>query len=508
MFRRLPPLLILIAALAALLGMAGRVEAREPQTEIRRTGLQLCDTQNGKRVCRAVDGPYNSMNGRDAVLTLTVDIPPAAIAPDRPLTVALTAMAASEIRWNGVPIGANGRPANDRAHEIPGRFEAVFAVPPNLVRPGLNTVSARVSSRWLLVPVQAPLHLFEVGPYQDPVRLGLMRYLPALGMAGVLALAALYFAVLAALDRTTARQERGFATPAGTESPGPGLLAAIAATALLQLVAETARVFFAYLYPWHVVRVAGIALLCAVTAVLIAAWAARRFAPDWRWAAPAVVAAACIPALLFAKGFDGKALVVFTLGQVALGACAALAVRRRPALAIPALVFAVAAISLAYWLNAMFLDGAYYLLLAAAFGLLVAAQAWSLWQARRAPTPPPAVSAPESQATLLVRDGPRTHRVPLAEIRYLKGADDYCEVHLDGGRTLLAASTLTRLAAALPDGFARIHKSYVIDTGRVRTLAPRPGGGRSVVLADGEVLPVGRSYAGELSGLGAAAGRI
>ena len=62
------------------------------------------------------------------------------------------------------------------------------------------------------------------------------------------------------------------------------------------------------------------------------------------------------------------------------------------------------------------------------------------------------------------------------------------------GRNLLVTSGLARLQAALPAGFVRVHKSYVVNSRHVTSLEPRPGGGRLIRLQTEIAVPVGRSY--------------
>ena len=227
--------------------------------------------------CRAVDLRAFALEGREMVIEREVRIAPAAQPLPRPLMVYVFAMASSEIRWNGVAIGRNGVPGPTPSGEIPGRFIATFTVPAALVRPGDQPGRARGCRRITSGCRCAGPSTSSTSAITKARSLpGLTGYLPALLALGVLAAAALYFGAAAWLDRRD-RQVL--------------LLAAIAVAAILQLGVETARSFVNYAYPWHLVRVAAVALLAAVTAVLIAAYAARRFEPSWRRSAPALTAA-------------------------------------------------------------------------------------------------------------------------------------------------------------------------------------------------------------------------
>jgi hypothetical protein len=456
--------------------------------------LRICPSDGA---CRPVDLQTLPLASPETILERDVEIPRSALPLPRPPMVFVIAMASSEISWNGVLIGRNGIPGPDAAREKPGRFIAAFAVPAELVRPGTNRVRARLSAHHLWLPVRRPIHVFDVGLYESPILPGLTGYLPALLALGALAAAAVYFAAAALLDR----RDRAAL-----------LLALIASTAILQLGVETARSFISYTYPWHLIRVAAIALLAGVTAVLIAAYAARRFAPEWSGRAPALTAAAALASLLLVPWYDLKAIGAVAAGAAALLACAGRGAGRAAPESRAGIAFALVMFALIGWQLTDFLDQSYYVALAAILVLLVGEQVVVLRRTRsagerealraaglearlRASAPPPA------SRIARLKDGARTHQVPEDQIVFARAADDYCEVRLEDGRTLLVTMTLSRLQQALSERFVRIHKSYSVNADRVTSLGPRPGGGKQLTLADGTILPVGRAYLGAIAAM-------
>jgi DNA-binding LytR/AlgR family response regulator len=445
--------------------------------------------------CRPVDLQALPMESPETILEREVRVAPSDGPPSRPLMVFVIAMASSEISWNGVPIGRNGVPGPDSAREEPGRFIATFTVPGELVRPGLNRVTARLSAHHLWLPVRRPVHVFDVGFYESPGLPGLAGYLPALLALGALAAAAAYFGAAALLDRRD-RLAR--------------LLALIAVSILLQLGVETARSFVSYTYPWHLVRVAAIAVLAGITAILAGAYAARRFAPGWRLAAPGLTSAAVLACLLLIPWYDLKAIAAIAAGAAALLACAVRGETRGVAGARAAIAFPLVLFALIGWQLTAFLDQSYYVACAAMLVLLVGEQLLVLRQTRRAreeqalraegleerlkDSPPP-------ERIARLKDGARTHQVPEAQIVFVRAADDYCEVRLSDARTLLVTMTLSRLLQSLSERFVRVHKSYAVNREQVTALAPRAGGGKQLTLADGTILPVGRAYLGAVAAM-------
>lgn len=103
-------------------------------------------------------------------------------------------------------------------------------------------------------------------------------------------------------------------------------------------------------------------------------------------------------------------------------------------------------------------------------------------------------------AQLWVRRRGGIVRVPVAAVRFVSGAGKYAELHLEDGRRLLHEKSLARLTAVLPATFLRVHRSFLVDLGRVAELRIQGGGRYSLRLDDGTEIPVGRSRYGELRG--------
>ena len=83
--------------------------------------------------------------------------------------------------------------------------------------------------------------------------------------------------------------------------------------------------------------------------------------------------------------------------------------------------------------------------------------------------------------------------IPVAEIRYIKGAGAYSELHSGEGPPELHGKSLDRLMAILPPIFERVHKSYIVHMDRVRHIRALEGSRYELHMDDGTVLPVGRT---------------
>jgi two-component system LytT family response regulator len=107
-------------------------------------------------------------------------------------------------------------------------------------------------------------------------------------------------------------------------------------------------------------------------------------------------------------------------------------------------------------------------------------------------------AAPESAGEarprrLLVRNGARVVVVDIETIDWIEASGDYVRIHA-GARAHLVSERMHALETLLDAGsFLRVHRSVIVNLGRVRELSRDADGGGSVVLHDGVRLRVARS---------------
>lgn len=99
---------------------------------------------------------------------------------------------------------------------------------------------------------------------------------------------------------------------------------------------------------------------------------------------------------------------------------------------------------------------------------------------------------PQQRARMLVvRKGRELRTIAVADVIFVRGADDYAEIHV-GDDVHLHEKSLSALEALLPSSFVRVHRSFIANTARVRGLRTAP---RMVLVMDnGSLVPVGRVY--------------
>lgn len=110
-----------------------------------------------------------------------------------------------------------------------------------------------------------------------------------------------------------------------------------------------------------------------------------------------------------------------------------------------------------------------------------------------------AVQKPENELKYLsVRKKGNIALVDIGELRYIKGAGIYTELHLQNGKKELHEKSLEKLQQLLPGSFVRIHKSYIAPIGQAEKIIVEEGSRYHLQLKNGELLPIGRSRYKEL----------
>ncbi|WP_261511593.1 LytR/AlgR family response regulator transcription factor [Chryseobacterium paludis] len=105
----------------------------------------------------------------------------------------------------------------------------------------------------------------------------------------------------------------------------------------------------------------------------------------------------------------------------------------------------------------------------------------------------PSIKSDDGMKYLAVKRSGQIRLINIAEIIYIKGAGIYTELHLRNGQQELHDKSLELLQQLLPDGFERIHKSYLVNLQQAEKILINPGTRYGLQLKTGETLPIGRS---------------
>lgn len=104
----------------------------------------------------------------------------------------------------------------------------------------------------------------------------------------------------------------------------------------------------------------------------------------------------------------------------------------------------------------------------------------------------PGTKRENSLEYLAVRKAGAITLISIKEIRYIKGAGIYTELHLLNGKKELHDKSLEKLEQLLPASFERIHKSYLVPIDQAEKIIVQAGGKYSLELKNEELLPIGR----------------
>ena len=87
-----------------------------------------------------------------------------------------------------------------------------------------------------------------------------------------------------------------------------------------------------------------------------------------------------------------------------------------------------------------------------------------------------------------------THVLRLQEIDWVEANQDYATLHVGAKSWLIRGSMHSLASQWAAAGFVRIHRSTMLNAGRVRKLLPLAKGEFTVILEDGTQLKLSRSY--------------
>ena len=107
---------------------------------------------------------------------------------------------------------------------------------------------------------------------------------------------------------------------------------------------------------------------------------------------------------------------------------------------------------------------------------------------------PPGTAADPLGDRIFVKDRGRSIFVRIPDIDYVEALGNYARIHAAGARHMLRERISNLEQRLAPHGFARVHRSAIVNLDRVREVVPRRTGDHVVVLAGGVRLKLSRSY--------------
>ncbi|GAB3563825.1 LytTR family DNA-binding domain-containing protein [Spirosoma luteolum] len=90
---------------------------------------------------------------------------------------------------------------------------------------------------------------------------------------------------------------------------------------------------------------------------------------------------------------------------------------------------------------------------------------------------------------LYIRADYKLYQVPLDDILYVEGLDDYIKIHRQTGHPIVARLTMKALLQKLPDAdFVRVHRSFIVPLRRIEAVRNK------IIQLAGQSIPIGISY--------------
>ena len=95
----------------------------------------------------------------------------------------------------------------------------------------------------------------------------------------------------------------------------------------------------------------------------------------------------------------------------------------------------------------------------------------------------------EDEQAIFVKSDYQNIRIPIRDIQYIEGFDDYIRIHVDTGKSIYTLMSLKSMLEKLPSAdFLRVHRSYIVPVKRIKRIH-----NQQVQLGEKEI-PIGKSY--------------
>ncbi|MDB4903870.1 MAG: LytTR family transcriptional regulator [Mucilaginibacter sp.] len=102
---------------------------------------------------------------------------------------------------------------------------------------------------------------------------------------------------------------------------------------------------------------------------------------------------------------------------------------------------------------------------------------------------PAFVNTQKDDKYLFLKSGTKKLKTPIAAVSYIQGLKDYSIIYTDEGKIIVKGSLKTVEELFPEKHFLRIHKSYLVTNDKIKQIESN-----KVILTNGTIIPVGRSY--------------
>lgn len=93
------------------------------------------------------------------------------------------------------------------------------------------------------------------------------------------------------------------------------------------------------------------------------------------------------------------------------------------------------------------------------------------------------------QQYLFIRADYSLQKIPLQDILFIEGLDDYLKIHIENQKTIVARMTMKAILEKLPgSGFLRVHRSFIVPMAKIEKVRNK------IIYIKEEEIPISASY--------------
>ena len=446
-----------------------------------------CKTQSGREI-----DPQNTALWAKFAL----NIPKTMLNDKQPVSVYVSGKTSSRVYFNGAYLGQNGTPSLRASEEFPGKIDAMFYVPPSLIKANDNHIVIQFSSHHGFLKLASPINFIGFGSYAATSAILQQSLRRSLIPLGALILGALYFFVasFSPLNRQINI-----------------LFLIMSSLAACQLFAEISRALFSYSYPMHDLRLMLIASLSCSFGICLLYFISLKLELPKAWIWTVLGGLVSLISVYLVPGFDLKTVIGILLPSCFCTTFIAVQLFKRPSkeLLVSFLVF-LAFIAIVIMTLNRFHDILFYYIITAVLGFLFIQQALKLNKEQKQRNIEQQQIAKlqfkleqnqqkKQPQKISINSAGKVDLIASEQIAYCKAAGDYVELYLEGNKEILFSGNLKELETQLPTTFLRVHRSYLVNMDYIQALSSKShnqqiaaaGGGFLTLKGDYEV-PVSR----------------
>lgn len=375
-------------------------------------------------------------------------------------------------------IGSNGNPGSSNSNEVSGFMDAVFFIEKGEIKQGENQLILKMSSHHGFFNLAHPINSIRLSSFHNPTHAILNHYWLSLLPFGVFIISALFLGIL---SRKQANKKPLF------------FLVVMSLFAAGQLLIETSRGVWQYLYPFHDTRLLLIVCFSFGFGMSLLAHVMHKFLIKRLWIYITGGFILSLLSIYYAKGFDLKAsLGILIPSLIATVVCLIAMVKKKPQSGWMVLVLLIFSVFFILDIS-RFLDSYFYYVVATLMLILIAQQAIDfasekdkrLLEKARADQLQLIIDQNNkeiTQATIKVIGAGKIEQIFINQIAYCKGAGDYVELVLLDKTNILHNTSLRELEKTLPNTFLKVHRSYIVNTSQIKSLERMISGTGKLIL--------------------------